>query len=298
MARRVGQAAGQVADQAADQTAGRITNRAAGQAASPIANPPIDLLANRVVSLAASPAANRVTSVNSANPQDRHLFWRHLFRDVALRGIAFPLLAKVRVNHLERIPADGPTLIIVNHRAGIDPAVMMGGVVPRFVVPMSKTENFNIPVLGWIMHRWGVYAIHREQIDRTALQLTIDLLKSGELILIFPEGTRQPAMIEAKDGLTYVAAKSGAVVVPIGLDGTRDFVPNLKRLRRTPITANVGRPFRFKTHGQQHIPRRELARMTEEAMYQLALLIPAERRGYYSDISKATTDTLEFVGQG
>lgn len=59
-----------------------------------------------------------------------------------------------------------------------------------------------------------------------------------------------------------------------------------------------GKPFRFKTDGRSRIPREELAVMTEEAMYQLAATIPdtyAHLRGIYSDLSKATTDTLEFA---
>jgi 1-acyl-sn-glycerol-3-phosphate acyltransferase len=145
------------------------------------------------------------------------------------------------------------------------------------------------------MNLYGVYAIRRGEVDRVALQNTIDLLKSGNAVLMAPEGHRQPALNEAKDGVTYVALKSDAMIVPIGIDGTREMLTNLKHLRRTPATVRFGKPFRFRANGRVRIPRPEMARMTHEAMYQLAALLPEYRRGYYSDLSKATTETIEFV---
>lgn len=236
-------------------------------------------------------------SADFATRQDRYAASRRFIRDVLLRGIAFRLLVRVDVHGLEHIPPAGPTLLMINHINGIDPAVVMGVVGPRFAVPMSKIENFRIPVVRQLMQWWGVYPVQRGEVDRTALQNTVDLLKAGNLVLISPEGTRQPALIEAKDGITYVAIKANATVVPVGIEGTREFVHNLKRLRRTHITVNIGRAFRFRTNGRERIPRADLSHMTQEAMYQLAMLLPEYRRGFYSDLSKASTGTLEFVDQ-
>src|ERR1043166_8305590 len=139
-----------------------------------------------------------------AAQQDRYTASRRFIRSVLLRGIAFHSLAQVDVQGLENIPAVGPMLIMINHISGIDPAVAMGIVGPRFVVPMSKIENFRIPVLGQLMQWWGIFPVHRGEVDRAALQITVDLLQAGILVLMAPEGTRQPALIEGKDGVTYV----------------------------------------------------------------------------------------------
>lgn len=228
--------------------------------------------------------------------QARYTPWRRFARDFLLRTLAFHLLVTVEEHGLaEHLPPSGSTLIMMNHIGGIDPFVVMGVVRPRFVVAMTKIENYSVPVLGLLMRLWGTYPVTRGEVDRRALDFTIKLLKEGNLVLMAPEGTRQPALIEAKDGLTYVAIKGGATVVPVGLEGTRDFTSNLKRLRRTHITLNFGRAFRFRTGGRERIPRPEMACMTQEAMYQLAALVSPARRGFYSDLSKATTDTLEFV---
>src|SRR5258708_587361 len=236
-----------------------------------------------------------LVSADFAQRQDRYTRFRTFVRDFLLQQIAFRLLVKVDVNGLEHIPPTGPTLLMMNHIAGIDPAILMGVVRPRFVVPMSKIENFRIPVLRQAMQLWGLYPVQRGTVDRAALNNSIDLLKAGNLVLIAPEGTRQPQLSEAKDGTTYIATKADAVIVPVGVDGTGEFIHNVFRLRRTPITVRFGRAFRFRTDGRERIPRAELGRMTQEAMYQLAALLLENRRGFYSDLSKMTTESIEYV---
>ncbi len=231
--------------------------------------------------------------------QRRYTAWRTFCRAVLLRTLAFHILVTVKSEGMtEHLPSSGPTLLMMNHSGGIDPIVLMGVVGPRFVVAMSKIENYRVPVLGGLMRLWGTYPLLRGEVDRRALDFTIKLLNDGELVLIAPEGTRQPAMIEAKDGITYLALKTNAAIVPVGLEGTRNFAPNLKRLRRTPLTVTFGRAFRFRSgekSGRARVPRSEMAQMTREAMYQLAMLVSPERRGFYADLSQATTDTLEFI---
>ncbi len=229
-----------------------------------------------------------------ARQQERYTTARRFFRDCLL-WIGFHTLVKADIRGLEHIPPAGPTIVMMNHRGAVDPFVVLGAVRPRFIVPMSKIENFRIPVIGQLMKWWGVYPVRRGEVDRAALQNTVDLLKHGNLVLMAPEGTRQPAMIEGKDGMTYVAIKANAVIVPVGIDGTREFLHNLKRLRRTRITMNFGPAFRFRTGRRDRIPREEMGQMTNEAMYQLAKLLPEPLRGVYGDLSKATTETIEFV---
>lgn len=234
-----------------------------------------------------------IISADFAYRQDRYTLWRLFIRDFLLRALAFRVLAKVEAHGLEHIPPVGPTILIFNHIGAIDPVVVAGAVTPRFVVPMSKIENFALPIFGRLMRFWGAYPVHRDRVDRPAVQLTIDLLRQGHLVLIAPEGTRQPALIRAKDGVAYAATRTGALIVPVGVEGTREFTHNLKRLRRTPVTLRIGRAFRFRRRGP--VPRSELPPLMDEAMYQLAALLPEHRRGYYRDLSRATTDTIEFV---
>jgi 1-acyl-sn-glycerol-3-phosphate acyltransferase len=238
-----------------------------------------------------------VTRVERYAAQQHVYTWRrHLLRGL-IRTVGFGLLARVQVNGLENIPASGSTVLMMNHIGLADPVVCMGAVTHRFVIPMTKIENANHPIIGPFVWWWGAYTVDRTRADRKALQNSVALLKSGQLILIAPEGTRHPeGLAQPKDGLSYVATKAGAVIVPTAVTGTQHLTANLKRFKRTPMQVTFGRPFQFKTDGRQRIPRDELAQMTQEAMYQLALAQPdASLRGVYSDVEQATTDTLVFI---
>lgn len=215
-----------------------------------------------------------------------------------LRAI-LPVICKVETTGLENIPTEGKTCIMINHISYLDPIVATYAIPFRYVISLSKIENFNIPVISWFLNQWGGYSINRGEIDRKALMQTIELMKSGQLVLMAPEGTRHPeGLAEAKDGLAYVASKADAVIVPTAVCGAHDWKTRLKRFRRAYAHITFGKPFRFKTYGRKRIPRDELSQMIKEAMYQLALTIPDEYRefrGVYSDIENATTDYIEFV---
>ncbi len=219
---------------------------------------------------------------------------RRFLRDWVLRPLAFGVLMRLDAQGLEHIPADGPTIVIMNHIAAMDPFVVAGIVTTRCLVPMSKIENVRHPLIGLIARAWGVYPVRRGEPDRQALASTLALLAQDRPVLIAPEGTRNPAMIEARDGTAYLAVKAGATIVPVGLEGTDRFPATWKRLRRTPITVRVGPPFRFRAKGGR-VPRAVLRQMTREMMWQVAKLLPAHRRGFYADLEHLTTDYLEFV---
>jgi 1-acyl-sn-glycerol-3-phosphate acyltransferase len=227
--------------------------------------------------------------------QERYARRRRFLRDVVLRRIGFGLLWHVQVDGTGLVPAEGPLIVIMNHIAAIDPFVVVGAITNRLLTPMSKIENYRHPIVGLMARAWGVYTVRRGEVDRQALESTIALLQRGSAVLIAPEGTRHPHMADPKDGTTYVATKANAVIQPVGLAGTDQFPGSLLRLRRTPVTVRFGRPFRFCTDGRARIPRDELRQMTREMMYQVALLVPEQRRGIYHDLERLTTDTLQFV---
>jgi 1-acyl-sn-glycerol-3-phosphate acyltransferase len=229
-----------------------------------------------------------------AEYQGRYWLPRFIYRDVLARTL-LPILVKREVRGRENIPATGPAIFMINHIAAVDPMIVMVTVHSRFLIPFSKIENLDIPVAKWLIRLWGVVPVRRGEVDRLALQVSLDLLKRGYGMVVAPEGTRSPALQEAKDGITYLATKTNAVIIPVGVEGTKEFLPNLKRLRRTPMSVSFGRPFRFRAEGDKRLARGAMSRMTQEAMYQLAALLPEHRRGFYGDLTHATTETLEFV---
>ncbi len=210
-----------------------------------------------------------------------------------------PAFCQVEVEGLENVPRAGATSLMINHVSYLDPIVVTASIPFRYTVSLSKSENFRIPLVNWFLAQWGNYPINRGQYDRKALVQTIELMKSGQLLLMAPEGTRHPEGLQpAKDGLAYVATKADAVIVPTAICGAEDWKSRMKRLRRAYVKVVFGAPFRFRSEGQQRIPRQHLSQMINEAMYQLALTIPdeyAHLRGHYHDTASATTKLIEFV---
>ncbi len=225
---------------------------------------------------------------------ERHRRWMH-----PLLRAAVPTFCKVEVEGLPQVPRQGPTCLMINHVSYLDPIVVTVSIPFRHTVSLSKVENFSIPLAGWFLRQWGHFPIHRGEYDRKALMQTIALLKSEQLVLMAPEGTRHPGGLQqGKDGLAYIAAKADAVIVPAAICGAEDWRKRLKSLRRAYAKVVFGAPFRFRSNGRKRIPRAELSQMISEAMYQLALTIPddyAHLRGCYNDIENATSDCLEFV---
>ncbi len=216
-----------------------------------------------------------------------------------LRGFirfVFSFAFRLEITGLENIPPEGSSLLMMNHITLLDPVLCMGVVTQRFVIPMTKIENLENPFIAPFVRWWGSFSINRGEIDRKALMNSIELLKSGQLILIAPEGHRHPeGLSQPKDGFAYIATKADAVIIPTAISGAVGWQRALK-LQRPRIQVNFGRPFRFKTGANGRVQRGDLTVMMDEAMYQLALAVQDEtRRGVYSDLSKATTEHLEFV---
>ena len=235
-------------------------------------------------------------SVQQYVARQPRLAWRRHIMRWLIRQLPFRMI-RLTVSGLENIPPSGPTILMINHISALDPGLCMGAVTHRFVIPMTKVENTYHLVGRLAVWWWGSYTVTRGEPDRKALLNSIELLKSGQLILIAPEGTRQRnGLAQPKDGLAYIATKADAVIVPTGISGAVGWKEKWKRLQRPNIQLNFGRAFKFNTDGQQRIPREILAAMTEEAMYQLALTIADPNlRGIYSDTSKATARYLTFI---
>jgi 1-acyl-sn-glycerol-3-phosphate acyltransferase len=241
---------------------------------------------------------SHATSTSLSHRQYNHARWetrRRVLRFLIAR-IGFTLLAKLeRVDGLENVPADGPAVVMINHIAFVDPIAVMH-VMPRNIVPMAKIEVYNYPLIGIFPRLWGVIPVRREEFDRHALQQALDILKAGEMVLVAPEGTRHAQLDDVKEGVAYLASRSGVPVIPTAIDGSPGF-PAFRtnpRWRDPGIVIRFGRPFLYKS--SLHRPNREqLRQMTDEAMYLLAALLPEHRRGVYADLSKATQETIMWV---
>ena len=122
----------------------------------------------------------------------------------------------------EHIPASGGVLIAANHASFLDPP-LIGSASPRRFRFLARSSLFKIPLLGWWMKHVGVIPIRREGVDRKALRRCIDLVKKGEAVMVFPEGTRTPdgELQNSRGGVGLIAkALSTFPIVPVYIDGS------------------------------------------------------------------------------
>jgi 1-acyl-sn-glycerol-3-phosphate acyltransferase len=213
-----------------------------------------------------------------------------------LRYVGLPLLARVdSVEGVENIPTSGSAIIMINHISFIDPFIVANP-LPRNLVAMAKVEVYDYPVVGIVPRLWGVIPVRRGEVDRRAVQSALEVLRAGEIILVAPEGTRGPVLRQGLEGVAYLASRSGAPVIPVAVDKTDGF-PALrftKRWRQPGGHIRYGRPFRY--HADlRRAKSQTLRKMTDEAMYVLAAMLPENRRGFYADLSKATQETFEWL---
>jgi 1-acyl-sn-glycerol-3-phosphate acyltransferase len=209
-----------------------------------------------------------------------YAFLRWFMRTMT-RGFLFGLF---RIVDEEYVPRTGPALICPNHSANLDPPL-----VPAFLPRgdswnMAKSEYFS-GSFSWLFRAYHAFPVVRHSADRTALRKAFDLLKSGQVLIMYPEGTRGEtgALREPEAGAGFIAQKSEAPVVPVAMTGTRECLPKGARWpRRVPVTMRYGKPFviaQRKADGTR-VTREEAA---DAIMCAIAEMLPPEMRGVYSD---------------
>ncbi len=125
-----------------------------------------------------------------------------------------------RVTGRENLPKEGAVILCSNHLSNWDPAFLIL-CLPRRVCFMAKAELFRFKPMGaLISHLFGAFPVARGKGDTGALHMAEDVLARGEVLGIFPEGTRSRdgRMLRFKSGASLIAARSGATVVPCGID--------------------------------------------------------------------------------
>jgi CMP/dCMP kinase len=221
-----------------------------------------------------------------------------LVRMVALVSrIGSRLFARVRWEGLERIPRHGAVILAPNHISNADPVVLGAFATPamkdRRLHWLGKRELFGWPVFGWIAANGGVHPVDRSTADVEAYRTAIRILEAGQALVIFPEGTRSPtgSLQEAKDGLATLALRSGALVLPIGINGTDLVWPRGRKLplpwpRRT-IVCRVGEPFLVADLVPPGTDRRAAKTLATRAiMGRIAELLEPRHRGVYADAAR------------
>jgi 1-acyl-sn-glycerol-3-phosphate acyltransferase len=195
------------------------------------------------------------------------------------------LCLKAEVRGLENLPESGPALLVTNHLGDADTPLLVT-TLPVELDAIGKIEMYDFPVIGKLMHWYGVIWVHRGRADIRAMRAALQGLAEGRKIIIAPEGRYSliQGLEQGTDGAAFLARKAGVKVVPIALTGTenRKVYSHLKRLRRAPVTLTIGEPYLLDHKGDGHPGRSRAAQAdTQQIMESLASLLPPEYQGVY-----------------
>jgi 1-acyl-sn-glycerol-3-phosphate acyltransferase len=223
---------------------------------------------------------------------------RQLINRLLIRPIAMALM-RVQVEGQENIPPP-PFILMANHVNWLDPVVAGLTIYPADAMFMIKIENAEHRYLRYFFGAYGAVPVARGEADLSALRRAVEVLTvDHDILYVAPEGTRSGdgRLLEAKNGLAFVALRADVPIVPVGITGVTTFGENLRRWRRTSVRAKVGYPFRLRSP-QRRARKETLAAMTREAMHQLAALLPPEQWGAYADVRQATEQYIEPLAPG
>ncbi|MFN2449404.1 MAG: lysophospholipid acyltransferase family protein [Candidatus Baltobacteraceae bacterium] len=177
-----------------------------------------------------------------------------------LNGL-FRSVWRLRVYGAANVPSSGPLIVACNHVSYLDPP-LLGSACPRRIQYMAKQELFAIPVLGPAIAAVGAYPVDRKGSAVAAVKRSVQVLKEGGAIGIFPEGTRnREGAAEVHNGVALLASLSGAPVLPACVSGT----------------ANAARFARF------------------EVIFGKALSLPRDRKALREELENFTQTVLRTI---
>lgn len=196
------------------------------------------------------------------------------------------LIAHLEVKGYENLPADQSYILATNH-IGILDAILPFIALNRWDIYIPVAEKWEKNrFLNWLGKYFNFIFIDRFNPDIKAMRQLIHLMEQGNALGISPEGTRSRvgSLIEAKPGVTYLAAKLNRPIVPVAITGTEDkvVIANLKRLRKSRFTVTAGPYFTLPPLPRQNRDEM-LRRYTDEIMCRIAVMLPEKYRGVYAE---------------
>jgi len=204
------------------------------------------------------------------------------------------LLTRFEVHGQEYIPNQGPCLFVTNHLHLLDSPIIMTAIPYRvYVFAGEKWENHLL--FGPLMRSLDAIFVERGEVDRNALRKALAVLAGNGFLGVAPEGTRSRtgALQQGHRGPSYIALRTGVTLVPLAATGGPEVFSELRRLRRARVRVVFGQPFRPPALASGQRPSvQQQHELTDEIMYRIAALLPAEYRGVYGDLPEKRPDLL------
>jgi 1-acyl-sn-glycerol-3-phosphate acyltransferase len=197
----------------------------------------------------------------------------------------FQTVCRIDVDELKKVPRTGPLILVGNHINFLEAPIILPHLNNPNVTGLAKRETWKNPLFHFLFNQWGGIPIDRGVVDREAFRLSVSALQQGKILAVAPEGTRSKngQLLRGKPGIVALALRSQAALMPICFYGYENFWSNLKRLRRSDFHIRVGMAFCIQLDGGT--PDKDARQIiTDEIMYKIAELLPAQYRGVYADV--------------
>jgi len=187
----------------------------------------------------------------------------------ALVRVIFLMLG-MKSEGLDNIPNEGAVIIAANHLSIWDP-IVIGAAVQRPINFMAKAELFRNSLFAFILRHLNAFPVKRGSADRSALRNSLDLLNQGQVLGIFPEGTRNTdGLAKVQNGTAMIALKSGAPIVPVACIRTDKKIP-FGWFR--PLVVSIGNPIYMDEYAGKKINSATLGEVSEDIMKEINRLL-------------------------
>ena len=181
---------------------------------------------------------------------------------------------RMTVSGQENIPQTGPFVLAPVHRSYIDTPIA-SGCTRRRMRFMGKDSMWKRQPLNWMLSALGAFPVTRGSADREAIMRAIQVLKSGEPLVLFPEGERKsgPVVQPLMDGAAYVACKAGVSIIPVGIGGSERVMGKGARfIYPRKLVVIIGKPISVPASVDGRMPRTAVKEVTTQLHEQLQML--------------------------
>lgn len=182
-----------------------------------------------------------------------------------LYKILSKIIYRVEVIGKENLPKEKAAIICPNHVHFLDGPTLIAN-SKRKINVLAKEELFKNKFLSNCLRMLGMYPIKRGSADIEAIKVSLKILKNNELLMIFPEGTRNGMAkgVKPKNGAVVMAIKAGVPIIPVGIIG------NFKPFRK--ITMKIGKPIDYRSYRDKVKDKELMTKLTEELMKKIVKL--------------------------
>lgn len=175
------------------------------------------------------------------------------------------IVYRPKIVGLENIEEGKGALICPNHVHALDSAVIVL-TNKRKINILAKEELFKNGFVRWLADIFGVYPVSRQKKSMESIKISLKLLKNNELLLIFPEGTRNGMAkgVKPKDGAVKLAIKANVPIIPVGIQGSFKVFKKVK--------VNIGKPIYYSEYKEEINNREKLDELINDLMKKIVVL--------------------------